>query len=128
MKVNASTFCAAVGVALVVAVAFAGVSNKAPESLVLDKAQSKRPPVIFPHKVHADRLACDTCHHMNKGLKAGDTVEVTPCAPCHLDPEKPDTPSMREMSLTKNPFHKLCINCHKTEAKGPSKCNECHKA
>lgn len=127
MKVRASTFCMAVGVALVVTVAFAGVANKAPDSVVLDKAHAKRPHVTFPHKVHAATIACDTCHHTNKGLKATDTVEVATCASCHLDPEKPETGSIREMSLTKNPFHKLCIDCHKKEAKGPAKCNDCHK-
>ena len=60
-------------------------------------------------------------------LAEGANVEVKLCSACHLDPEKAETPSMRQMSLSKNPFHKLCIDCHKAEAKGPKTCNDCHK-
>jgi hypothetical protein len=97
-----------------------------PESVTLDKAQAKQPPVVFPHKIHAEKYACDSCHHTQKGLTA-QAEKVESCASCHLDPEKPETPSMRQMSLTKNPFHTGCIDCHKKEAKGPTKCAECHK-
>ena len=31
------------------------------------------------------------------------------------------------MSLKKNPFHMVCIDCHKEQAKGPTKCDDCHK-
>jgi len=92
-------------VTILAAVAVAAV--QVPETVTLDKAKN-------------------TCHHTQKGLTA-EATEVKPCASCHLDPEKPETPSMREMSLSKNPFHKRCIDCHKTEAKGPTKCAECHK-
>jgi len=119
---------AVVAVILGAAVVLAGVANKAPESVVLDKASAKKPPVTFPHKAHLAVAACSDCHHTQKGLTADSTAEVKPCAACHLDPEKPDTPSMREMSLTKNPFHKQCIDCHKQKAKGPTKCADCHKA
>lgn len=112
----------AVGILGVVAAAAVQV----PENVTLDKAKNKQAPVVMPHKAHADKYACDTCHHTQKGLTA-EAAEVKPCSSCHLDPEKPETPSMREMSLSKNPFHKLCIDCHKKEAKGPSKCAECHK-
>ena len=30
------------------------------------------------------------------------------------------------MSMKKNPFHMLCINCHKQEGEGPTSCNDCH--
>lgn len=106
----------------------AGVASKAPDSVVLDDAQGKKPPVTFPHKAHMTVAACEECHHTNKGLTAESTVEVKPCSACHLNPEKPETPSMKEMSLTKNPFHKNCITCHKEKAKGPTKCADCHKA
>lgn len=111
-------------VTILAAVAVAAV--QVPETVTLDKAKNKQAPVVMPHKAHADKYACDTCHHTQKGLTA-EATEVKPCASCHLDPEKPETPSMREMSLSKNPFHKLCIDCHKKEAKGPTKCAECHK-
>ncbi|MFN3413352.1 MAG: cytochrome c3 family protein [Thermoanaerobaculum sp.] len=107
-------------------VAVAVVAVQVPETITLDKAKNKQAPVVYPHKLHADKYACDTCHHTQKGLTA-EAAEVKPCSSCHLDPEKPETPSMREMSLSKNPFHKQCIDCHKKEAKGPTKCAECHK-
>lgn len=113
----------AVGVLGVVAVAAVQI----PETVTLDKAKNKQAPVVFTHKSHAEKYACSTCHHTQKELKAEANIQVIPCSQCHLDPEKPETPSMREMSLSKNPFHKLCIDCHKKEAKGPAKCAECHK-
>ncbi len=121
MKVSYRFWVVAVGALAAVAVAV-----QLPETVTLDKAKNKQAPVVMPHKAHADKYACDTCHHTQKGLTAKVT-EVKSCAACHLNPEKPETPSMREMSLTKNPFHKLCIDCHKKEAKGPTKCAECHK-
>jgi len=123
-----ATVLVAVTVAVWAGVLFAGLANQAPETVVIKEAAAKKPPVTFPHKAHFDRAACGDCHHTQKDLKAGAAVEVKPCSACHLDPQKPETPSMREMSLSKNPFHKLCIDCHKSKAKGPSKCAECHKA
>ncbi|MCX7894806.1 MAG: cytochrome c family protein [Thermoanaerobaculum sp.] len=112
-------------VGLVAAAAVAAV--QLPETVTLDKAKNKQAPVVMSHKLHAEKIACDTCHHTQKGLTAQTATEVPTCASCHLDPAKPEVPSMREMSLTKNPLHKLCIDCHKKEAKGPTKCAECHK-
>ncbi len=117
-----------VTVAVWAGVVFAGLAKEAPETVVIKGAAAKKTPVTFPHKAHVERVACDTCHHAQKGLTANAAVEVKPCSACHLDPQKPDVPSMREMSLSKNPFHKLCIDCHKTGGKGPTKCAECHKA
>lgn len=110
--------------AVLAAVAVAAV--QLPETVTIDQAKNKQAPVVMSHKLHADTIACDTCHHTQKGLTA-EAAEVKSCAACHLDPEKPETPSIREVSLTKNPYHKLCIDCHKKEAKGPTKCAECHK-
>lgn len=111
---------AAVGIAAVL------LAVQIPETITLDKAQAKQPSVSFPHKMHADTIACESCHHTQKGLTA-EAEKVVSCTSCHLDPEKAEIPSMRQMSLTKNPFHIACINCHKKEAKGPTKCAECHK-
>lgn len=66
-----------------------------------------KPAVIFEHKEHASRLACENCHSDPEGgvLK----FEVT------------------EVKGTKNPFHtELCIKCHKEE-KVSTSCNTCHK-
>jgi hypothetical protein len=62
---------------------------------------------------------------MNEGMTVESDVEVKTCDTCHLDPEG-DAPGMREMSLRKNPFHMVCIDCHRSEGAGPKTCNECH--
>jgi hypothetical protein len=99
-----------------------------PDSVVIDAAAAKKGPVTFPHKEHVERVeSCDTCHHTSPGLTAAADTEVQKCSACHLDPEKAETPGMREMSMKKNPFHMVCIDCHKAETKGPTKCDDCHK-
>lgn len=121
-----SRYASLVGLAVAATALFAAV--KVPETVVIAQAKNKQPEVVFPHKKHVDnKIACDRCHHTNKGLTATATAEVKPCAACHLDPEKPEIGSIRELSLTKNPYHKLCIDCHKKEGKGPTKCVDCHK-
>lgn len=114
---------------LLVATIVLAAPHHGPEEVVIDAAMTKRAAVDFPHAKHQEMVAaCDTCHHQNEGMTADNAegMEVQPCEDCHLDPEKEDTPSMRELSLKKNPFHIACIDCHKTEAKGPTKCDECH--
>ena len=125
MRKTVSTLIVAAAV-LVAGVVMAG--KQCPETVSLDQAKAKKTAVTMNHKAHVALTACTTCHHTNKELTATSNVEVATCASCHLDPAKPETPSMREMSLTKNPFHKLCIDCHKKQAKGPAKCADCHKA
>ncbi|HUF77551.1 MAG TPA: cytochrome c3 family protein [Thermoanaerobaculia bacterium] len=104
-----------------------GAGVKAPDKVVIDAAQAKRSVVTFPHAEHVKNAPdCTTCHHTAKGLTATSGQEVASCASCHLDPEKAETPSIREMSLKKNPYHMVCIDCHKEETKGPTKCDDCH--
>ena len=104
-----------------------------PESIKIDEAAKKQPPVVFPHAIHGDKLVakCDTCHHTQKGLtkeqNATNKIDVKKCSTCHLDPKDANVPSMREMALNKNPFHIRCISCHKEQKKGPTVCNQCHK-
>lgn len=103
-----------------------------PATIKIDEAAKKQPPVTFNHAKHGDTLvkSCDTCHHTQKGLtkeqNATNKVDVKKCSTCHLDPAKPTMPSMREMSMTKNPFHIRCIGCHKEQKKGPTVCTQCH--
>ena len=104
-----------------------GAAVKPPDTVVIDDAQAKRSAVTFPHATHVKNVTdCTTCHHTSKGLTASSGQEVATCASCHLDPKEAATPSMREMSLTKNPLHEGCISCHKEQAKGPTKCDDCH--
>lgn len=102
-----------------------------PETIVIKSAAKKQPPVTFPHAKHSTKLvkSCDTCHHTQKGLTAehATATNVVPCTKCHLDPKDAKMPSMREMSLTKNPFHIRCLSCHKEQKKGPVVCTGCHK-
>lgn len=102
-----------------------------PETVTIKAAQKKQPAVTFAHSQHSTKLAksCDVCHHTQKGLTAAKATatNVVKCTVCHLDPKKSGVPSMREMSLTKNPFHIRCISCHKEQKKGPTACALCHK-
>lgn len=97
-----------------------------PDKVDIKAAAKKQTAVPFNHMKHV-KLAksCDTCHHTNKGLTAETKAKVEKCSTCHLDP-KPNVPGMREVSLTKNPFHMGCIACHKTQKKGPVACAGCH--
>ena len=125
-------------IAVVALAVFAGAAlmatpaTKAPDKVSLDDCVAKKTAVAFPHGEHAKAHACETCHHTQKGLKAGDATEVATCGTCHVTPEKAETPKCAEMSSTKNPFHMLCVNCHKEElakkadTKAPTKCEQCH--
>lgn len=113
----------------VVATALVVFAAGPPESVTIDAAMAKKSAVTFPHAKHIAVGPCATCHHTQEGLTAENAADVKKCSTCHLDPEQAETPSMREMNTSKNPFHKLCVGCHKstTEGKtGPTKCNDCH--
>jgi hypothetical protein len=125
-----STLYAATAIAVVLAatILFAA-PHHGPVDVVIDAAQKRRAAVEFPHAAHHEWVAsCDTCHHTDEGLTADAAIEaeVQGCVSCHLDPEQADTPSMREMSLKKNPYHVLCVDCHKEQQKGPAECDDCH--
>lgn len=62
--------------------------------------KAKNGDVAFNHKTHAS-VECTKCHADAKGGK----IE----------------------GLDKDKAHALCMDCHKTAAKGPTKCAECHK-
>jgi cytochrome c553 len=90
---------------LLVAVAVAFASNAfaaAPAAAI--SLPAKPGAVSFNHKTHA-ALKCTQCHKDDKGGKIegfGATVN-------------------------KDKAHAACLDCHKTEAKGPQKCADCHK-
>ncbi|MEW6443139.1 MAG: cytochrome c3 family protein [bacterium] len=88
----------------------------------------------FSHKKHATELqiACTDCHHEyqngNNVWKEGDPVQK--CEACHTVIKtgkalKEAPPEEKKLSLY-NAFHDNCTKCHKEEAKGPTKCQECH--
>ena len=64
--------------------------------------QAKSGAVTFSHDGAGHKaLKCETCHADAKGGKIA--------------------------GLDKDKGHKMCHECHKTQAKGPQKCAECHK-
>ncbi len=115
-------------IAFALVATYAMAAQTPPETVSIKAAQAKKAPVEFPHAKHLKLVdKCSVCHHTNEGLTAANAEGVKACSECHLDPAKPEIPGMREMSMTKNPFHELCIKCHKEQAKGPTKCADCHK-
>ncbi len=126
--------------ALVALVAFADEHPEAaettavPETITIDACADTKAAVEFPHKAHFEFAACVDCHHTNEGLTAETAaeMEVATCSSCHLDPEEAETPSCKEKSSKKNPYHINCIGCHKdyikehADSSAPKKCSACH--
>lgn len=116
--------------AMLLSLGFATTSafaHHGPVTTTIAAAAKKQPPVPFPHGKHATLAkSCDTCHHVDKGLTKETDKNVQKCSACHLDPAKATVPSMREMNMQKNPFHMLCVKCHKEQKKGPTACTGCH--
>ncbi len=116
------------------AMVFATTANKAPEKITINECATKKPAVLFPHKAHWAITSCKTCHHTQPDLTPTSTVEVQACATCHHNPEKADTPDCTQMSMTKNPYHMVCLTCHKetkakdANTKAPTACTGCHVA
>ena len=101
----------------------------------------KKSLVEFSHKKHAEdyKVDCGTCHHDDKGqpLKLAVRDDVKECTECH----KPGKAPKKEVTKLKadkvakkklqneymyGAMHSQCIDCHKAEKKGPTKCAECH--
>jgi len=94
--------------------------QKVPETVTIEKAQNKKPPVTFPHLKHSEQINCLKCHH-----DAKSNADAQSCFVCHgTDPAAPD-PAVA--SAKENPFHIRCKGCHKEQGKGPTKCKDCHK-
>ena len=116
---------------LVSGATFVFAAQQQPAKVTIDAAAKKQPPVAFDHAKHVTLAKpCEKCHHTNTGLTADNAKDVQKCSACHLNPKDAKIPNMAEMSMTKNPFHTVCISCHKTGVdgkKGPSVCKDCHK-
>ncbi len=83
--------------ALIVAFAAATALAASPDSVTM---KAKNGNVTFDHKKHSASGDCKACHG-----------EGTPA----------------KLTLDKAAAHKLCIECHKAQGAGPTKCGECHK-
>jgi len=57
-------------------------------------------PVTFDHQVHADSLACGSCHPTDPPVK---------------------------IAIDKDKAHQMCKGCHQEKGAGPTQCNGCHK-
>ena len=93
------------------------VAAGAPESVTIKEVQKTKPPVVFPHKAHAEKLGikCAECHHK------GEAGKEQKCFDCHKAEKKGDAVSLKDA------MHGKCKACHQKEKKGPTKCDECHK-
>lgn len=109
---------AVIMIAVAVAVAFAAsmaVAGDPPGQIMIEKGKDKKPAVSFDHVKHSGSIDCFKCHHT-----ATAKEDIKDCFSCHgADAAAPSV---------KDAFHKSCKDCHKTEAKGPTKCKECHAA
>lgn len=107
---------AVIFIAIAVAVAFAAsmaVAGDPPGQVMIEKGKDKKAGVSFDHAKHSGSIDCFKCHH-----KAADKASIKSCFECHgADASAPDV---------KTAFHNSCRECHKSEGKGPTKCNDCH--
>jgi hypothetical protein len=55
-----------------------------------------------------------------------DTHKALACTACHPDATGGPIAGIGKQ-IDKDKAHALCLDCHKKEAKGPTKCAECHK-
>jgi predicted CXXCH cytochrome family protein len=85
--------------AAVAALLVSGVAIAADAPAAAITLPAKNGNVSFEHKTHK-AVKCEKCHADAKGGK---------------------------MELGKDKAHALCVECHKAEAKGPTKCTDCHK-
>jgi hypothetical protein len=105
---------------IVLAVMFSAglvISADAPEKITIKEIQKTKGPVEFNHKAHATTRAkaCKDCHHKNEAGKEEK------CSNCHKAKAEGKVVELKEA------FHTTCKNCHKKMAKGPTKCDDCHK-
>jgi hypothetical protein len=92
------------------------------DSPIIKQREDHYGPVRFMHTRHAAAIQdCAVCHHARPADKAaGETVR---CSACHQESFRTDHP---ERLGLKAAYHQQCIDCHRTEAKGPVDCAGCH--
>ncbi len=94
------------------------VAGNAPDVITIKAVQKAKGPVVFPHKAHAEKagIKCAECHHKDAAGK-----EQT-CSTCHKAEKTGEAVSFKDA------MHNSCKSCHQKMGKGPTKCNDCHKA
>jgi cytochrome c2 len=86
--------------AALVAVLFATVAFAVAAPTAPSVLEAKQGNVTYNHGKHA-ALKCESCH---KGQATPGKIG----------------------KIAKDDAHKMCLDCHKAEKKGPQKCAECH--
>ena len=91
------------------------------DSPIIKKSEDHYEPVRFAHKRHAALTQdCFQCHHLKP--KDETALETTRCSACHQESFNSDHP---ERIGLKAAYHQQCMECHRTEAKGPVDCKGC---
>jgi hypothetical protein len=101
------------------------------EEIRMDSAalgRHQRPPVVFPHEKHSEKIDCMRCHHDYDefGCNRGAEGEEQRCGECHTaTPAKNPSPLMKA-------FHWQCKGCHIKLAitdrfNPPRTCGGCHR-
>jgi len=92
------------------------------DSPMIHEKEDLYEPVRFAHKRHAALINdCSKCHHFRP--KDENALETTRCSACHQDSFNEKHP---ERIGLKAAYHQQCMECHKTEGRGPSDCKGCH--
>lgn len=105
----------AVVLTFILAVSLTAIAaSKAPQGKITIKLTGKKD-ATFDHTTHEGRVEnCQACHHKDA---AGAEQK---CTGCH-------TAVGKEGAVEgKKAFHKMCLDCHKKEGKGPKACKGCH--
>ena len=74
------------------------------------------------HDTKSWEAAADKMRDNHPGLSLKNGHRRVKCETCHADAK-----GGKIAGLDKDKGHKMCHECHKTQAKGPQKCAECHK-
>jgi len=92
----------------------------------LDATWQTRPPVVFPHARHTERLDCTRCHHDYDAYGNNAGGEGQACADCHTAAAVASpVPLMRA-------YHLQCRGCHRKalmadQGTPPVMCGQCHR-
>ena len=97
--------------------------------------------VAFNHDNHVSRpnpdpnapfkttkgASCSGCHHTLDQVTG--SPQLWKCTACHRGSGDPKNPKGRDgdEQWSETAFHNLCITCHISSAKGPTKCGDCHQ-
>lgn len=104
------------------------------KTVVIDYFMKMNDAVAFDHEKHSEalKIKCKDCHHKKA---EGEKAAQTKCSnkACHAKVQEKDGKKFDAGtgSATENPFHVLCMNCHKkyvndSTKKAPAKCKSCH--